>query len=607
MRAERPCEHIREDISARLDEELDVPACAALDEHLSNCAECRAHERELRAVRRALRAQPAESVPDLSGPILERVAREHGPVFPTQLKIGAIAAAAAALLVAGIGLPWTNPSPDIAAADDIAAHVRAAARSLTSYRATYRITERGWNPKVDVRRFSAEVRFEAPEKFRLDITDETLYPRPGLWPENDVELIANERRYWIKEPVSCPSQSLPSCALPLEVEQRTVIRRQPFDGSARVPTDIILPLETLTSSSGFKVLGLEEVAGRSAYHVELAYRQAVPLVTSLQPGGSWRDFGPFDRVDLWIDRDTWFPLAFEVRSPAQPHGEPLLSVKATSFSKPEAPHARVFRAPVTGSVRDGGFAAEALPPGASWVPELSAGLDHYRSGVVGGGQAIRSYADGMTWLKVVRERPSGNSFAYRRTAERVPLSADSVAYYEPAGVSSKRRVDLYGKNAHVYLESNLARARLLSVARSIAVEGRPIPSEVYNEDGFVIMRVPAHRLERIDYASDPSYLPAGYELSAAFQSKGGRSNKTLTAYYRRLEAEYGFGIRITQSPTVALLAPAPEELVPVDIGRDGRWSRARGELEWFDGSIYRAIRAPSLDLTTVLRIGRGLR
>ncbi|HYP24354.1 MAG TPA: zf-HC2 domain-containing protein, partial [Actinomycetota bacterium] len=65
MRAERGCSWAREELSARLDGESRPADAAALDDHLATCAACRRHERDLEDVRRALRVQPAEEVPDL--------------------------------------------------------------------------------------------------------------------------------------------------------------------------------------------------------------------------------------------------------------------------------------------------------------------------------------------------------------------------------------------------------------------------------------------------------------------------------------------------------------------------------------------------------------
>ena len=55
-------------------EAADLPA-AQLDEHLSGCVACRSFAESAVAVNRRLRVRPAPALPDLSGPILARLAR----------------------------------------------------------------------------------------------------------------------------------------------------------------------------------------------------------------------------------------------------------------------------------------------------------------------------------------------------------------------------------------------------------------------------------------------------------------------------------------------------------------------------------------------------
>lgn len=184
------------------------------------------------------------------------------------VRVASIAAAVAALLLVA-SLPFGGgPPPESAEASEITEEIRAAAQALDTYRASFSIVERGWNEDVGVRRFSARVWFDAPEEFRLQVRDLTTYP-DDRWPENDVDLVANARRWWIAEPSTCPSEALPSCAVSEGSEERTVVQRQPFDGTSTLPTDIIVPLETLASSGDFSVLGRETVAGRSTIKVAL--------------------------------------------------------------------------------------------------------------------------------------------------------------------------------------------------------------------------------------------------------------------------------------------------------------------------------------------------
>jgi hypothetical protein len=317
MRASR-CTIAREEISARLDGELDDATALDIAEHLETCAECRAEEELVRAARRAVRVYPVEEVPDLTATIMQAVAAD-GPKlrrrseWTVRLKFATVAVVIAAPVLSGVTLPRHRGGGDIASASEITAGVRSAALSLDTYRASFDIVERGWHPDIPERHFSAELWFEAPEKLRMLVSDFTTYPSRA-WPKNNVELVANPRKWWIEEPSQCPQAALPACSVRWgpPIEDRTIVDRQPFDGTSDLPTDIIVPLETLVSSNEFEVLGQARVAGRDSYRVELPYREAVPLVGALEAGGSWRPFNPIDQVELWIDKTTWFPLEFKV-------------------------------------------------------------------------------------------------------------------------------------------------------------------------------------------------------------------------------------------------------------------------------------------------------
>ncbi len=625
MRPEIRCDEARVELSARLDGEVDDATARSIDDHLSTCAPCTRHEASLRRIRTALRVQPAQAVPDLTEPIMQRVGVE-GPRARRRdewlggVRVASIAAAVAALLLVA-SLPFGGrPPPESAEASEITEEIRAAAQALDTYRASFSIVERGWNEDVGVRRFSARVWFDAPEEFRLQVRDLTTYP-DDRWPENDVDLVANARRWWIAEPSTCPSEALPSCAVSEGSEERTVVQRQPFDGTSTLPTDIIVPLETLASSGDFSVLGRETVAGRSTIKVALPYRQAIPLVGALQPGGLWRGFHPLDRVEIWLDDETWFPLRYEVIADASTErsmwaklqgmddrgGQRLLSVRATSFSEPPLPQ-KIFDAPVRGIVRSGGFHERPFAETTAWIaPSHLARLRPYKAGV-GGGFRTLTYTSGMTWLKVTSSREGAIG---AETAEEVKLGDDSFAYYQPATEELKRRVDILGRHSHIQLESNLARSTLLKVASSIDVPGRRIPHTLERDGQRTVVRLdPQVAAQRSAFSATPRYLPSGYQASAALLSKSQAGGRTLTIYYRRKEAEYtGDGIRLTQSPSIKLLAPSAEQSfgVPMRDGSKGRWFPERGELEWIDRGVYRSVTVPSLDLETAVRIAQGLR
>ena len=607
MRSELRCEDVRRELSARMDGEVDTSTERMLEAHLASCAECRRHEAELRQVKRAVRLQVAPDVPDLTDRIMNAVApleprRQRGEVWRVRARIALVAAVISALVTAGSIVPFRRDAIDVASASEISQLVRAAATELGSYHATFTIVERGWHPDVETRQFAAEIWFAAPERLRLEVRDTTDYPGAN-WPVNNVDLVADENSWWIREPSACPTQALPGCAIRPGTEIRNLVNRQPFDGTSSVPTDIILPLETVASSQGIRVIGHEEIAGRGSYHVTLPYWQAVPLVRSLQAGGSWRSFDVLDRVDLWLDDKTWFPLRFTV-TPADASA-PALDVTATSFEEPESFPSGTFDAPRTRPLRDGGFREG--PVDKTLVPRDTGGMQLYRTGTTTQGQQITTFAQGMSWLKVIVEGPHRPSFA-AASAELVRVGP-GFGLYQPATEQLRRRIDLFSPQAHIHLESNLAKDDLVDIGASLPVRGRKI-DELREGPGSTVTRISFADAEALPFAASVSseVLPPGYEPSAAFVSRSTRGSR-LIMFYRRAQAEFdGFGIRITQAPDIASLPPSSENLLNVRIGDlDARWSAERSELEWIDDGVYRAVAVPAFDLSIAARIASELR
>jgi hypothetical protein len=618
------CATLRADISARLDGELDKRSSVAVAEHLETCPSCRAYEHDLRRLRSALRVQSAESVPDLSDSIMSRIRTEAPRVarrreWRAGARIAAVAAVVAALTVLAASLPFSERQPQSASAAQIVAEVRTAAEELSSYRATFSIVERGFPAQVDERRFSAEVFFDAPERFRLKVRDLTAYPDPR-WPANDVDLIAGSRRWWIEQPHTCPVEVLLDCSVPQGTSERTVVARQPFDGTSALPTDIIVPLETLASSGNFEVLERDRVAGRRAIEVRMPFSEALPLVTALQPAGLWRSFHPLDPVDIWLDEQTWFPLRFEVRAGATPAraswartegyedkpGATILEVRARRFERDPIAR-RIFSVPVDGTIRSGEF-DEVNEPGERWLqPGYTAGLEPHRFGRTGDNRWVMSWSSGMTWLKVTGT--ASKDRVLPASAEEIRLDNGGWAYYQPASETLKRRVEINAGDRHLYLESNLARAELLAVASSLDTRGQRLPRTVVSTKRSIVRRLGIETVTGIGFVKEPAKLPEGYRPSAAVLSKSKTSGESITVYYRGLEAEYdGDGIRVSHSPMIKSLVPTSETSQLYDLdGVEARWLLDRGQLEWIDEGVYRSVTVPSGDLATAYLIARSLR
>lgn len=627
MKPDTTCSGVRGDLSALIDGELSAGRAAFIEAHLAGCSSCRAEEASLRAVRRLVRVQPVEDIPDLAPKIMSRIGSGRAQALSPwreRFRIAAVSAAAAALIVLGASLPFDRTA-DVAAASDITQEVRAAARVIDRYRATFQIVERGWHPDVPVRRMTAEISFRSPEDLHLEVRDRTEYPS-GEWPPNDISLIATSSKWWIEEPSSCPPAALPQCASPVTwagvTERRVVVDRQPFDGSSSLPTDIILPLQTLASSESFDVEGSATIAGRRAYELNLSYRHAVPLVKALQAGGAWREFHPLDPVAVWVDAETWFPLAFEVTAGTSPDralwaerlgvvdrpGAILLRVTATDFSEPSGAPGDIFRVPSRGLERDGGFTETTdvdVP-----APTYVAGLRPYRSGLTAEGYELATYTEGMNYLKVV----SGARFVSTsalQAAEEIQLpDGNGFAYYLPATETLGRRIDIItGRDGVIQLHTNLPRSELVRIAASLPTRGQAVTDRSTKGSGVTSRRVdPGRAFDVLGFAAEPQYTPTGYEVRTAMRAMAADGVRTLTVYLRQAEAEFdGLGIRIVQSAPVDFLPPSSEEFVEVRIGeRIGRWAAERGELEWLDRRTYRAVSVPSLDLYTALRIAESM-
>ena len=599
MKAEMPCAVIQLELSARLDGEIDPGTDARLTAHLEHCAECRAHEEALRTVKRAVALQAAPPVRDVAPLVMARISREVATRRRERrslLRTAVAAAVITALVMSGAMLPFRPGSDDVAVASEITRAVQSAATEITRYHATFDITERGWNEGVPERRFAAEIWFESPERLRMEVRDQTRYPGPG-WPTNDATLIAGPDDWWLRETASCPAAALPGCGVPPKPEVRALDDRQPFDGSTVLPTDLILPLETLAEAKGLVVSGREIVGGREAHHVVLQRWQAAPLIDSLQVAGTWHEFSPTARVDLWLDADTWFPLRFTVRE-----GGGSLNVETTTLQQPPTIPDETFDAPSSGAARDGGF--HEGTPSSDALPTYLAGLKPYRSGETRDGQTVDTFVDGMSWVKVVTDQASAPTLA-TFTSELVRFDVNRFAYYAPSSDALRRTVEILGPTSRIRIESNLPRDELLAVARSVPVDGRSF--ETLRTDDGTITRLDPGEIAGLGYAAEPTYLPEGFRLSGAFLSTS-VDGARLETYYRRRESGAAMGeIRITQITDVEILPPSSEDLVSLRFdGTAARWSPLRSELEWLDQNTYRAVDVPGFDLDTAVRIARGM-
>lgn len=640
------------EISARLDGNPNPRLDRDLSAHLATCHRCRAFAEGQDRVRRLVRLEPAEPVPDLVPRIMAEVRQEadrrrtpvvlrlRRPAFAPEWRRYALAfvsaAAVAAIIVAGI--PGLRRGPTPALASEIPQRVADASREIGSYRATFDIVERNFHARVPVRRLEARVSFRAPERFRADVIDRTKYPE-GVWPRNDLVLAVDRDRWQVEGPLTCPREGLPSCTI-VGRDVRAVNGREPFDGDALMPTDIVLPVRTLAGTSRVQVVSETDLGDRSTVTVSLAARDAQPLFAFLQMAGLWRPFFPLDQVLVSLDRETLFPLAYEVFPAPSPEreiwavrnglpperpGRAIFQATAGSFSLGPQPNAwRAIRAPLV-AVRDEGFRDASLETIARdvgeepIVPNELGGLRIYRTGTFVGesrprDEVLISYARGLAWLKIRQTRTWLDRSLFGDVgslAMPVELPGEGVGYYEPASGRLGRRLSIHAQNLDVYLESNLPQSELLEIAGSLPIDGQQIPASwsVRRFPGGIVREHVSLRAadEAAPYLLVPEFLPAEYRLWAIHLVRA-EGERGATIYFRRPGAEFdGVGIRLHQSRGTDLPPPMDPDVLAVRVrGEVGRYVPTRSELEWVENGVYRSLTASGFDLEGLLQIAESL-
>jgi outer membrane lipoprotein-sorting protein len=652
------CERARRAISERMDgERLPARTVAALEQHLEGCSACRAFQAGAWKLREAARFEIAPAVPDLVDSIMSSVEQESHAgvggrlrVLPsargvsprparTKRRLAPVAAAAVVGLIAGsvaVGGPWQQPQRASVGAAEVARGVAAAATQLSNYGARFTIIEQHFSADVPVRRFTMGVWFHAPESFRLDVVDHTRYPTNDVTPTN-LELIVNGSSSYSVGPSACPASVCPP--------KETVVRnRVPFSASNPAPTDLILPVASLADANQLQVVGGGIVLGRQAIEVRLPFEQAQPLFPFPFIGGSWRPFFPTDRVDLWLDAGSWFPLRYTVYPapgrergqwalrfglPQEPPRQPIFEVSATSLDE-QTPAPILFRIPRgTKTPSDQGAKPVSIPQASretGWHPIAPAevqGLDLYQvvlpptlTDQGKPAQTLITYSKGLAWLKIgeVRGWTAKTMFGpVGIQAQQVTLGNGGIAYYEPATADHGRRLAIHGPGTDLYIETNLPREGLLSAASSLPVTGIQIP------EAWAIRSSPNGVIERVslDQAAaalpfpiqmpDPSSLPAGYTLASA-ELVTLHHRPSVNVFFQQQDAEFGTGpIRLHEEPAKRLPPASAAVQDEVEVrGVTGRWTQDRNQLEWVQEGVYYSLDAAGMQLTDLVGVAGSL-
>jgi hypothetical protein len=651
-----------------------------LDDHVAVCPECSAFARGARRVRELARFTVAEPVPDLVGEIMGRVAAEvpahrrslrvlappDGQRPPSRFRprrrelarlgIALVAGAVVGSTVAGSGvLPRSTPQRALAAAGIPAAVVRAAAE-VRSFHASYAVTEWHFQPSVPVRRFAADVWFQAPERFRVDVIDHTAYPGPG-WARNDSSLVVDGSQWYASGPAPCPASLYPRCPVASGVARR-VDDRSPFSEAAPVPTDAVVPLQTLGVASGLRVLRTGTVAGRRAVEVELPYRRARPLFDLLYRAGAWRPLYPGDRVRIWLDRARWFPLRYDVLPatgsararwaarlglPFESPSRPVLSAVATGIDL-HTPDPLLFVVPGARATSEHSTEVSLSKLGAALgttplLPSKTGDLSLYRVVLSDTGpspaawpaatspksndrtnsrpreaepSAVLSYSRGLTWLNV-RERPSSDSSrpfgGVSPTSQEVSLPGGGTALLDPGHGSGPRRISLSAGGVDVSIESNLPATQLVKVAGSLPAATRDVPRAWVDQRGpdGTTRRVSLRKARALlGFAVPlPAELPAGYAL-ASTELVDVAGVRGVTLYFEDASGA-GDPIRLHLEPGTQLPPASSARQYTLPVGdATGRFTPSRNQLEWLAGGLYISVDGAGRELAGLLAIARSL-
>ena len=644
------CERVQAILSDRLDgERAPERVAAAVDDHRSNCARCQTFEAGTLLLRRSVRVRPVEPMPDLVGAIMTRVASEAKahPRPPrripspiprhnrrrSRVRLTPMIAATIAGLMAGslvVGGPFERAVDTPIAAAAVVANVQETAPSLDAFAASYTITEHGLSADVAERQLHMNVSFLAPQRFRLDVEDETTYPSTR-WTPTDLTFVTVGSSTYLSGATGCPAD-LPAGGCPPTRSTMTI--RSVYSVQAPVPADLILPLTTFSSADGIQVLGADQIAGRDAVRLRLTFSRARALFPFLELGGTWRPFYDDDRVDLWLDAEGWFPLrysvypsnapprgAWELRFglPAEPTDEPILDVLLTSLDG-RSPAPATFDVP--GRFRNPSVPLASFPRRVGYLPVTltSPGELHLSSAVVppsDGPDVPRSvllYTDGMSYVRL-GERPDwmGTTLfgPMGEGAQQVELVGGSIAYYEPEGDGFGRRLAIHTPGTNVFLESNLPRDQLLALAGSLPIRGEVLPRSwrTVTGSGISVEQVsPDEAVARSPIAVElPSSLPAGYVVASAQVASDsatvGNDVIAVSFVFRQRETDRAGGAIVLHVERRDALPPASSanQMLLTFEGVEARWTPGRYQLEWISDGAYLSLQGDQ-DLATLLSL-----
>lgn len=581
----------------------------AVEDHVAGCASCSAFERGALQVRTAVRIRAAESVPDLTDRIMATVARgterparrpfrSGRPVRPRRF-VPVIAAAIAGLMVGSllVGGPW-RAHPHTAWASEIELGVRQAAPSIDAFQGSYTITERGLAPDVPERTLTMDLAFLAPQRFRLDVHDDTVYPS-NAWTPTNLTYVENMPATYLSGPSGCLGT-----VQPVDCARGTTIAKARYSSAPPVPADLIVPLATLGSVDGIQVIGEAELDGHDTVQVQMPFSRAGPLFPFLSLGGTWRPFFADDPVTVWLDTTGWYPVQMQITPspdaarkdwemrfglPHEATGTPILDVSlgSVSDSRPDPAVFRIHGRHVVSPVdMPRVFGYTPAEPTAPAPLSLVAAIAPKRA--PSAPTSVLLYADGLDYLRVAEDRRwsgPGPFGPIGLEAEQVRLPGVGPALYEPSGDGLGRRLSLHAAGTDLFLESNLSRDELLAIASTIGVHATPLPTSwrvVHAGDLTLVRADPRSSLRTMGVDPGVLSLPDGYVPASATRSVEQGVAVGMTVTFRQRDSDsMGPPLQIhvgTARDTAIDAAPDPER---VSIGTtSARYSQSGSVVAW---------------------------
>jgi len=440
----------------------------------------------------------------------------------------------------------------------------------------------------------------------LDVRDLTAYPSKA-WTPTDLTYIEDMPATYQSGPTGCPAALAADCPT-----SRTIISHtSAFSAAAPLPADLITPIATFGSADGVTVVGREDVDGHETVRVEMSFARAAPLFPFLRLGGTWRPMFEGDRVALWLDTTGWYPVRFEVFPSTDPerrawemrfglaHEHPetaVMDVRLQSVSS-EPPDPSLFAIPdLEGSAN---VPLEDAGRRLGYTPAIPGDAGHLGLASViapsGDGPAAPSsvlvYAAGLDYLRI-SEDPSWNGPGpfgpLDATAQTVDMAGGGVALYAPAGDGLGRRLAIHAAGTDLFLETNLPREELLSIAATlpVQVEGLPESWRSARAGPLTIERTPTDEaLADAGLSSVPDGLPAGYVIASATRTLDRGAAEATTITFRQRETDAAgppVTLHVSKSPARSHTT-APDQVLVAIGATTGRWTPSDALLEWEAG------------------------